>query len=334
MPLQQSGQHPNAVDMSPLQQVWREIRSNARDWVNDQNLNRPISLDVSAGGTIALTVDQQFAGTLIELTGSPGAGFTIEMFNGGEFDVLLENGVDSLLLEDGTGNLLLDGSFENSQMIFINSSGQVATIDTITGAASPVSIPVGGTVAVQTYGAEIVTIGIVGLETGALLETGDVNPAAEIDFADFELAKALLIDYAFEITTPAIVSGLLTLDLELGNYFNVILDEDVTTLELLNAAGPASMQLEDGTGDLLLEGTGDLLLEGSGAIAAVIIVLFAKQDGTGGWVFTWPANIEWEQDTGFSPSQTLDANAQDIFQFTSIDGGVTWHGIIVTLDSK
>ena len=122
--------------------------------------------------------------------------------------------------------------------------------------------------------------------------------------------------------------------MELGNYFDVLLDENITTLTLQNPTGPASMELEDGTGDLLLEGTGDLLLEGSGTARASTIVMLAKQDGVGGWVITWPANIEWEQDSGVSPSQTLDANAQDIFQFTTIDGGVTWQGIIVTLDTK
>lgn len=306
MPLPQSGQHPNAVDMSPLEQLWREIRSNARDWVNDQNLNRPISLDVSAGGTIALTVDQQFAGSLIELTGSPGAGFTIQLFNGGEFSLLLENGADRMLLEDGTGNLLLDGSFENFQMIFLNSSGQTATIDTVSGAASPVVILAGDTVAVQTLGADIITIGIVGLETGALLQTGDVPPTAEINFADKELAKPLLRDYAFTVTAPSISAGVLTLDLQLGNYFDVDLDEDVTTLTLLNPL----------------------------ASEASTIVLFIKQDITGNWTIAWPASFEWEQDTGLSPSLTLDANAQDIFQLTTIDGGTTWQAIVVSLDSK
>lgn len=334
MPLPQSGQHPNAVDMSPLQQLWREIRSNARDWVNDQNLNRSIGLDVSAGGTIVLTVDQQFAGALIELTGTPAGAFTIEMFAGGTFDVLLENGTDKILLEDGSGVLVLDGSFENTQMIYKNSTSQIATIDTATGATPPVTVTAGGTSIVQTYGAEIVTIGIVGLEDGALLETGDVDPTAEINFARFEVARPLLIDYAFKMTSPTIASGVLLLDMELGNYFDVLLDEDVTTLTLQNPTGPASMELEDGTGDLLLEGTGDLLLEGSGTSRASTIIMLAKQDGVGGWEITWPANVEWEQDSGVSPSQTLDADAQDIFHFTTIDGGVTWQGIIVTLDTK
>jgi len=183
MPLQQSGQHPNAVDMSPLQQLWREIRSNARDWVNDQNLNRSIGLDVTSGSTtsflvledglgnlaledatgaillqdsasIVLTVDQQFAGALIELTGTPSVGFEIKMFNGAGFDLLLENGTDRIELEDGSGVLLLDGSFENTQMIFKNSTSQIATINTVSGATPPVTIPAGGTSIVQTYGTD------------------------------------------------------------------------------------------------------------------------------------------------------------------------------------
>jgi len=284
--------------------------------------------------TIVLTVDQQFAGALIELTGTPAIGFEIEMFSGGLFKLLLENGTDRIELEDGSGVLLLDGSFENTQMIFKNSTLQIATIDTTGGATPPVTIPAGGTSIVQTYGAEIVTIGIVGLEVGALLQTGDVDPTAEINFAGFEIARPFLIDYAFTMTNPTIASGVLLLDMQLGNYFDVLLDADVTTLTLQNPTGLARLELEDGTGILLLEGTDDLLLEASGTARASTIVMLAKQDGVGGWVITWPANVEWEQGSGVSPSQTLDANAQDIFQFTTIDGGVTWQGIIVTLDTK
>ncbi len=305
MSLIQSGKHPNATNMSATELLWREISSNSRDWVNAQNLNRPQDVDVTAGGTIALTIDQQYASSMIRLIGTPSGAFNIQLAEGTTDDFLLENG-DRLVLEDGTGNILLEELSDNSQLIFENVSGQTATIDTPTGAASPATVEPATTALIQVYGIEIVVIGVVGLEVGALVQAGAVNPTATINFADFQIKKALMVDYGFVVTAPTISSGVLVLDLELGNYFNVSITEDITTLTLSN---PIATQ-------------------------ASTIVLIATQDSTGDWVITWPANVEWEQGTGVSPTHTTDANARDIFKFITIDGGVTWQGIIATLDSK
>ncbi len=280
MALPQSGPHPNAVDMSGLPQVWREILSNARDWVNAQNLNKPHDVDVSAGGTIALTIDQQYAGSLIRLTGAPGAAFTIQMF---------------------------DGNADGTALIFENVSGQTATIDTATGAAGPVALPTATVKAIQTYGIEIVVTGSVALQPGAMLHSGQVDPSGIINFADFELKRALFVDYGFITTSPSSVAGVLTLNIELGNYFDVTLDEAVATLNFDNPS-----------------------ISGRNCT----IILLAKQDATGGWAITWPASVVWERDTGKSPAQSLGVNAQDIYQFTTIDGGTSWQGFVMTLDSK
>lgn len=279
MPLPQSGAHPNAVDMSALQQLWREIRSNARDWVNAQNVNRVITIDVTAGGTIALTIDQQYAGSLIRLTGTPAGAFNITMF---------------------------DGAPDGQALAFENVSGQTATLDTVTGAASPVVIATAVVKAIQIYGIEIVVTGIVGLEVGALLHSGQVDVTGTINFVDFALSRGLFVDYGFIVTTPSSSGGTLTLDITLGNYFDVDLTEDVTVLNFNNPTASGSN---------------------------CTIILLAKQDGTGGWVITWPASIVWERSTGESPAQSLAANAQDIYQFTTIDGGTTWHGFVMTLNS-
>ncbi len=241
MALPQSGAHPNAVDMSGLPQVWREILSNSRDWVNAQNLNRPNTVDVTAGGTIALTIDQQYAGSLIRLTGTPGAAFTIQVF---------------------------DGNADGTALIFENVSGQTATIDTVTGAASPVSVPTATVKSIQTYGIEIVVTGVVGLQVGALLHSGQISPTGVINFADFEIKQALFIDYGFITTSPSSSAGVLTLDIELGNYFDVTLTEAVSTLNLNNPSA-------------------------SGRNCTII--LMAKQDGTGGWAITWPASVVWDE---------------------------------------
>ncbi len=275
MALPQSGAHPNAVDMSGLPQVWREILSNARDWVIDQNLNRVHTLDVTAGGTITLTIDQQYAGAMIRLTGTPAASFTIEMLDG------------------------------NCNLTFDNASGQTATIDTVTGAASPPTVADGSTLEVQEQGIELTTTGIVGLELLAMLHGGGVVPTAGINWADFEVKGALLLDYAFKVTSPTSSAGTLILDMVNSNYFDVTLDEDVTTLTLDNP--PASGR-------------------------AGTIIFIARQDGTGTWDITWPGSVLWEQTTGQSPAQTTTSNAVDIYWLMTTDGGTTWYGTVLGLN--
>lgn len=303
MALPQSGAHPNAVDMSGLPQVWREILSNARDWVIDQNLNRVHTLDVTAGGIFTLTIDQQFAGSLIRLTGTPGAPFTVKMLDG------------------------------NTSMVFDNASGQTATIDTVTGAASPPTVADGVTRIVQEQGTEFTTTGVVALEPGALIRSGSVSPTGNIDFANFAISRIEIKDVSLTVTSPSSSGGTLVLDIENGNIFDVTLTEAVTTLTISNPPNATKV------------GT---------------IVIIARQDGTGGWEITWPASVKWAQDisseillenvfgssllleTGdqllLEPSldngQTLDPDAIDIYILKTFDAGTTWYATAAGLDIR
>lgn len=273
MALPNLGAHANAVDMGTTLQ--REIRSNSRDWLLDNSENQSINLDVTAGGTIALTTNQHLENGLIRLTGSPGAGFTIDIPDG------------------------------NRRLEFENVSGQTATIDTVSGATPTVSIPTGETRIIHVVGVEFSISGLVGLEAGALLHSGQVDPTAIINFADFELARAKLKDYGFTTTTPSSSSGTLTLDMENGNYFDVTLTENVTTLNLNNP--PASG-------------------------VAGTLVFIATQDAGGTNVITWPASVIWEQDTGESPAQTTTTLAVDIYMLLTVDAGTTWYGFVLGLN--
>ena len=91
MALPRSGAHPDgAVDMPPPPVKWREVISNARDRAIEGGMEGVVEVDCTAGGTIALTVDQQYAHQLVRLTGTPGAPFTIEMLDG-DRNVTFEN---------------------------------------------------------------------------------------------------------------------------------------------------------------------------------------------------------------------------------------------------
>lgn len=293
--------HPDgAVDM-PATGLWREIISNVRDRLIQWNAHDVGTLDVTAGGTFVLSTTNRYAKKLIRLTGSPGAGFTIEMADG------------------------------NKQMEFENVSGQTATIDSTTGATPPVTVATGTTVLLHLRGIEFTTLGIVGLAPGSLLHSGQVDPAAGQNFADFEIKRPFVVDYAFLSTSPSLSAGVLTLDIENGNYFDVTLTDNVSTLNLNNPADTSSdVLMEDGSSILLEDGSGNLLLEGSDA--AQTIVFIARQDGTGGRIITWPVNLIWERGTGESPQQSSGANAVDIYQFLTFDAGVTWFASVMGLN--
>ena len=275
---------PDTTDMGPSN-LWREVRSNARDSLLDRGQNVSLNVDTTAGGTIVLTVAQREPVQLIRLTGTPGAAYTVEFADG------------------------------SKQIEIENVSGQSATIDTTTGAASPPVIATAKTALLQIRDTEITLIGVVNFEIGALLHSGQVNPTANFNFLDKKIKQALLKDYSVEVTSPSSSSGTLNLDMENGNVFDVTLTEAVTTLNFNNpATGSANLLLEDGSGSLLLEdGSGVLLLEESDAVGNLFLI--AKQDGTGGWAITFPDDVIWERDTGGTPDQTLTANAVEIDWF-------------------
>jgi len=196
------GAHPDAVDMGTTRR--RRIRSSARDTLIARSAHNTIDVDCTAGGTIVLTTTQQYANGTIRLTGTPGAGFTIE-------------------LADGT-----------LQLSFINTTGQTATIETATGATTPPTILAGATKTVFERTTDLEAIASIGSEVGAFLHDGSIPATGDQDWADNELKRVRFTDTAQTVQTPSSTAGVLVLDMELGNVCDVALDEDVTTLTLDN----------------------------------------------------------------------------------------------------
>ena len=294
-------QHPDRVGMGTTKR--RHIRSNARDRVLQASESTVVGVDCTAGGTIVLNIDQQQENGLIKLTGSPAGAFNVEVFDG------------------------------DRRLEFLNVTGEDATVDTATGATSPEVIPDTRTRILNIDGIDITVSGSIAIQDGALLQSGVVSPTAGINFADFELKKAFFKDFAFKVTSPTISSNVLVLDVENSNYFDVTLDDDVTTLTLSNPLdNPDNILLEDGSGIILLESGDDLLLEEANALVSIYFI--ARQDSGGGNEITWPDNVQWEQNTGDSPNQTITGNAIDIYWLFSVNGGTTWFGIVLGLDMK
>jgi hypothetical protein len=141
-----------------------------------------------------------------------------------------------------------------------------------------------------------------GAITGAKIANGAVGagklqPGIAIDMQDALLDSPELRDYAETSPTPTISSGTLTLDLESGNVFEVLLTQNVTSLALLHP--PAA-----------------------GRAGSCSIIL--RQDATGGRTFIWPQSTRWAG--GAPPAVTSAAGAVDVYALVTRDGGATWFG--------
>lgn len=250
----------------------KEDTSNDLDNLLDNSQNSSADFVVTAGGTFNFdtpqaNLDIYLANGLIRLTGSPGAGITI-------------------IVPD-----------TDRRIAFENVCGQVATIDTVAGASLPVNMPTGVANIIQVRGGDITKTADTAVASGALQADGSVTVTGNFDWADQELKRAYLIDYAEALSEPASAAAI-TLDFELGSVFDVTLDQD-TTFTFSNP--PAS-----------------------GRAGSFTLIL--RQDGTGGWTPTWPASVIWNEQSAPSFSDTL--NYIDVVSFTTIDGGTTWFGFL------
>ena len=250
----------------------KEDESNLLDSLLDNAINKPTDFSVTAGGTFNLNtpqvnIDLYLGSGLIRLTGTPGAATTI---------------------------IVLDG---NKRIAFFNDSSQATTINTVTGAASPVQIAAGATKTIHTRGAEITIVADDATQTGALLADGSVNVTGNFDWVDKELKRPLLIDYGEASNAPASAASI-TLNIETGNTFDVTMDQN-TTLVFDNPTASGN---------------------------ACSFTLYLRQNATGGWVVTLPATVRWEN--GTPPTFSTAANQYDIISFVTIDAGTNWHAFL------
>lgn len=99
----------------------------------------------------------------------------------------------------------------------------------------------------------------------------------------------------FQVATPAISAGTLTLDLTTGPYFQVAHNANITALTITN------------------------ILASNGSS----FVLELVQDGAGGRTFALPASARAAGGVA-SVAPTTTANARNIYSFVTADAGATW----------
>jgi len=165
------------------------------------------------------------------------------------------------------------------------------------GSGAPAEITAGQGIAIA--GAAIAAdVASVFGRTGAVsAQAGDYD-GLPLDLQDAPLTRPTLTDYSETSTAPSIASGALTLDLEAGNVFDVVLTEDVSAISLVNP--PASGSL------------------------GTISVRF-RQDATGGRTVDLSAF-----DFGNAPVPAMPATATTgrlWITALTVDGGTTWEAM-------
>ena len=112
------------------------------------------------------------------------------------------------------------------------------------------------------------------------------------------LDKGTFKNYKEIYTSPSISTGQLTLDLSLGNIFNVSLNGNITTMTITNIP--------------------------SSSFAGNFTLIFTA-DGTSRAV-NWTASIKWP--SGTAPTLTSTNAKKDTFAFVTLDGGTNWYGFV------
>lgn len=180
------------------------------------------------------------------------------------------NGID---WEEGIGTITAGSPNTLTRTTVLRSSNVNAAIDLSIGSHTIINAPVPG------------------------YATGDLN------LQDLVLQRPEIRDYSETVATPAIVAGVLTLDLETANIFNVAHDANITTLTISNP--PASGKCGSFT-------------------------LHLTQDATGGRTLTMPASVKWSSGTVATISTA--ASKRNKFVFDTINGGAAWDCALVGKD--
>lgn len=171
------------------------------------------------------------------------------------------------------------------------------------------------------------------------------NPVVSLSTITSAWANSTLADIAqaltdsLDITDPATARTVLELGtlstqdasavaITGGDVANVELIDYSETKQTVAAAATTAIDFEDGAVVALTHGTNITTFSitnppASGAAGAVTIVRVKDNSGTTRTI-AWPASVKWMNAT--APSLTQTANAVDVINLVTYDGGTTWYG--------
>ena len=130
----------------------------------------------------------------------------------------------------------------------------------------------------------------------------DSSPTASVDAAGYTFSNALLRGTRETVAEADVTGGVLTVDAAPGSIQHVTLTANVT----------------------------GVTFAGFVAGTCCAVVLYIKQDGTGGRTIAWPASVKWSG--GTAPVLSTGAAKTDVVMLTSLDGGTTVHGLLSDTD--
>ena len=214
--------------------------------------------------------------------------------------VAVANGGTGATTSTGTGSNVLNTSPTLvTPALGTPASGNLAncTFPTLNQNTTGTAANVTGTVAVANGGT-----GVTSAST-ALTALGAASLAANTFTGDqtiggHQVINAVLNRYSEVLQSPAISSGALTLDLSTGNVFEVWMSASITAITISN---PPS----------------------TGYCKFRLTLSYA----TSGLTAAWPSSVRWPSAT--APTLTSISGELDCFEFTSKNGGFSWHGSVV-----
>jgi hypothetical protein len=119
-----------------------------------------------------------------------------------------------------------------------------------------------------------------------------------LNLGDLLLQRPNIRDYALQAGAASSSAGTIDYDIELGNTFEVLLTENITTTTISNPAQ-------------------------SGRMCQITIKI--TQDGGGGaYTVAWPASVKWPG--GSAPVISTANDAVDMITLTTWNGGTNWFG--------
>lgn len=106
-------------------------------------------------------------------------------------------------------------------------------------------------------------------------------------------------------------------------------EPDAITVAASGAAPSLDLTLGSGF-DVTLDQAATFAFTGAVAGKVYSFKLVLRQNATGGWAASFPSNVRWAG--GAAPTLTTTANAIDLLEFFTFDGGATWFGHVRDLD--
>jgi hypothetical protein len=160
--------------------------------------------------------------------------------------------------------------------------------------------------------------------------SGDIEAAVETHTADptdaHDASAISIVDAGAYFTGTDVEAALQELGAGTGGNFLTIDQGGGDELSTIAASGAAeTIDLANGNvHDVTMTANCTFTFTSPAAGRARSFTLFARQDGTGSRLATWPVSVVWPG--GVTPTLSTAAAAVDVFTFITIDGGAVWYG--------